>query len=111
MILLPYAEIKEPFNAYFDLENNRSRIDYYGGVPCPTGSPMYMCSYLLFVGMVQTYQRGDQQPFGISYKVAPLTTETVFNDRTCFEVNGTHDGEVLAQAILPDLSEFTVHER
>ena len=59
-------------------------------------------------GMVQTYQRGDQKPYGISYKVAPLTTETVLNDRTCFEVNGTHDGEVLAQAIIPDLSEFTV---
>lgn len=88
VINLPYAEIKEAFNAYFDLENNRSRIDYYGG-------------------MVQTYQRGDQQPYGMSYKVAPFTTETVLNDRTCFEVNGTHDGEVLAQAIIPDLSEFT----
>ena len=30
-IRLPYAEIVEPFVAFFDGENGRSRVDYYGG--------------------------------------------------------------------------------
>lgn len=29
---LPYAEITEPFSAYYDAKNNKSRIDYYGGM-------------------------------------------------------------------------------
>ena len=31
VLYLPYAEIKEPFQAWFDKPNKRSRIDYYGG--------------------------------------------------------------------------------
>lgn len=27
---LPYAELSEPFTAYFEAKKNRSRIDYYG---------------------------------------------------------------------------------
>ena len=31
-LLLPYAEIEEPFSGYYDSTNKRSRIDYYGGI-------------------------------------------------------------------------------
>lgn len=31
LISLPYAEIKEPFEAWFDLTAKSSRIDYYHG--------------------------------------------------------------------------------
>lgn len=31
VISLPYAEIKEPFEAWFDLKGRTSRIDYYHG--------------------------------------------------------------------------------
>ena len=31
VLRLPYAEIVEPFQAWFDGQNGRSRIDYYGG--------------------------------------------------------------------------------
>ena len=31
VLRLPYAEIVEPFQAWFDGVNGRSRIDYYGG--------------------------------------------------------------------------------
>lgn len=31
VLRLPYAEIVEPFQAWFDAQNGRSRIDYYGG--------------------------------------------------------------------------------
>lgn len=31
VISLPYAEIKEPFEGWYDLQGKRSRIDYYQG--------------------------------------------------------------------------------
>jgi len=31
VLYLPYAEIEEPFQAWYDGPNKRSRIDYYGG--------------------------------------------------------------------------------
>lgn len=31
ILLLPYAEINEPFSAFFDKQSGKSRIDYYGG--------------------------------------------------------------------------------
>ena len=31
VLKLPYAEIVEPFQAFFDGQNDRSRIDFYGG--------------------------------------------------------------------------------
>jgi len=30
-VYLPYAEIKEPFEAWYDLKGNRGRIDFYHG--------------------------------------------------------------------------------
>jgi hypothetical protein len=33
IINLPYAEIGEPFDAWYDGPNQRSRIDYYSGRP------------------------------------------------------------------------------
>ena len=30
MLRLPYAELEEPFTAYYETKKNRSRIDYYG---------------------------------------------------------------------------------
>ena len=30
-LVLPYAELSEPFTAYYDGPGKRSRIDYYGG--------------------------------------------------------------------------------
>lgn len=32
ILRLPYAEIVEPFEAWFDGKNGRSRIDYYAGM-------------------------------------------------------------------------------
>lgn len=28
---LPYAEIEEPFEAYYDAKNKKSKVSYYGG--------------------------------------------------------------------------------
>ncbi|XP_041358235.1 digestive cysteine proteinase 2-like isoform X2 [Gigantopelta aegis] len=87
VLQLPYAEIVEPFAAYYDSTNNRSRIDYYGG-------------------MVVSIQRADQKPFGKTYKIAPMSTYTVKNKNSCFQVNGTQNFTVSIQGVLPDLSKF-----
>lgn len=30
-LYIPYAEIREPFYAWYDVKSRNSRIDYYGG--------------------------------------------------------------------------------
>lgn len=81
VIDLPYAEIGETFEAWYDGPNKRSRIDYYEG-------------------MDKSYQLGQKNK---TYLIAPWTTETVLDEQTCFEV----DGPTQAQALLPDnLTEF-----
>ncbi|XP_030203114.1 digestive cysteine proteinase 1 [Gadus morhua] len=87
VISLPYAEIKEPFEAWFDTAGKSSRIDYYYGQVC-------------------TYQLATQQPSGVSYKITPETTEEELNVMKCFQVNGTKDEPVSPQGTLPDLQGF-----
>ena len=45
---------------------------------------------------------------GMSIKIAPMTTETVYNARTCFSYNGSSEYRITTQPILPDLTGFTV---
>nr|XP_057902888.1 digestive cysteine proteinase 1 [Doryrhamphus excisus] len=87
MISLPYAEIREPFEAWFDLKAKSSRIDYYNG-------------------QVSTYQLGAEQSWGASYKISPETTEEELNVMKCFQVNGTKDEAVTPQSCLPDVQGF-----
>ncbi|XP_076249586.1 C1 family peptidase 26-29-p [Calliopsis andreniformis] len=82
-LYIPYAEIREPFYAWFDSTKGSSRIDYYGG-------------------MVKTFQLSHKGSYGSSIKIAPITTETVTNQETCLQVNGTSDMKIQPQAIVPD---------
>lgn len=89
VLLMPYSEIREPISAWYDSKNGRSRIDYYGG-------------------MVKTYQltKYANQPYGTMLKVAPITTESVLNQQTCLQVNGSKDFKVTIQSLLPDMTDF-----
>ncbi|XP_004073923.1 digestive cysteine proteinase 1 [Oryzias latipes] len=87
VISLPYAEIVEPFQGWFDLASKSSRIDYYHG-------------------QVSTYQLASHQEFGVAYKITPETTETESNVMKCFQVNGTKEEAVQPQGTLPDLQGF-----
>ncbi|XP_050671601.1 digestive cysteine proteinase 1 [Leptidea sinapis] len=89
LLTIPYAELHEPFYAWYDSKNGKSRIDYYGG-------------------MVKTYQlsAGVFPKFGTSIKIAPVTTEHVLNQETCLQVNGTDDMSVNIQSVLPDMTDF-----
>jgi len=66
---LPYAELKEPFEAYYDGKKMRSRMDFYGDT-------------------VQNYLRGDVGAHGTSYKLAYMTNQTHYNMRGCFMTEG-----------------------
>ena len=91
VIRLPYAEIVEPFTGYFDAQNGRSRVDYYGD-------------------LVLTVQRGDLKSGdldGVSYKLAWMVDQTGAPERVCFQVNGTSDNPVTSTSVLPDVSGFT----
>ncbi|CAH2217695.1 jg26614, partial [Pararge aegeria aegeria] len=86
---IPYAELHEPFYAWFDSKNGKSRIDYYGA-------------------MVKTYQLAASvyPEFGTSIKIAPVTTEKVQNQDTCLQVNGTKGESINVQTVLPDMTDF-----
>nr|CAD7424901.1 unnamed protein product [Timema monikensis] len=87
-LYIPYAEVKEPFYAYYDLDSGNSRIDYYGG-------------------MVKTYQLSNfGSKYGSTVKVVPVTTETELNKDTCLRINGSSSDPVSVQSILPDTTGF-----
>lgn len=82
-LYIPYAEIREPFYAWYDEKSGSSRIDYYGGI-------------------VKTFQLASKGSYGTSIKVAPITTESVTNQETCLQVNGTSNAKIYPQTIIPD---------
>jgi len=88
VLRLPYAELAEPFTAWYDGKTGKSRVDMYGG-------------------MTKTVQRQDQGAFGSHYLVAPMSNEDVMNKQTCFIVKGSEDSPVKIQSLLPDLTNFT----
>jgi len=87
VLTIPFAEVVEPFAAWADVDNKRSRIDYYGG-------------------MVKTFQLGEVGDFGTLLKIVPMTNEVVLNKIDCFQVNGSAEEQVTAQSMLPDLTDF-----
>uniref|UniRef100_A0A493T062 Counting factor associated protein D n=1 Tax=Anas platyrhynchos platyrhynchos TaxID=8840 RepID=A0A493T062_ANAPP len=87
VINLPYAEIEEPFEAWYNLTGNKSRIQYYGG-------------------QVITYQLAGVKPYGMQYKITPETTEKEVNARKCFQLPGSKEDVVRIQSVFPSLEGF-----
>ncbi|KAI8433158.1 hypothetical protein MSG28_014002 [Choristoneura fumiferana] len=89
LLNIPYAELHEPFYAWYDSKNGKSRIDYYGT-------------------MVKTFQMTPSvyPQYGTMLKIAPVTTETELNKQTCLQVNGTADQQTDIQGVLPDMTDF-----
>ena len=75
---LPYAELEEPFEAYYDPKKNRSRMDFYGQI-------------------VQTFQRGDVGKYGSTFKLAYMTNSTHYNYRACFKTDGEYSAHLLVE--------------
>ena len=116
VVVIPYAEIEEPFVGYADMKNGKSRVDYYGG-------------------MDKTFQRADVGKYGTMFKVVPETTENVKNEARdltdvingkpshgygfttivrvffqieCFIAEGSEEAPVETQTVLPDLAGFSL---
>lgn len=64
--------------------------------------------YFFLIGMVKTFQLAHKGQYGASIKIAPVTTETVSNEETCLQINGTNQFKVQPQSILPDTLEMEV---
>jgi len=86
-LTIPFAEINEKFDAYYDEQSGNSRIDYYDG-------------------MDKTFQLTKNGDFGKMLKIVPMTDENVFNQINCFAVSGSQSEPVQVQSILPDMSGF-----
>ncbi|XP_067281404.1 counting factor associated protein D-like [Pseudorasbora parva] len=84
---LPHSEVKEPFEVWYDLEGNRSRIDYHNST-------------------VRTFLIGNDLDYGAIYMITPVTTETEIQAIKYFQLNGTKEDPIRPQAALPDLQGF-----
>lgn len=114
-IFIPFAEVHEPFSAWYDSDSGNSRIDYYQGkflIIILINEDILKFDKLKFIhfiiGMAKTYQLSNKGSFGSSLKIVPVTTETETNTLKCLEVNGTDEMHISPQSTLPDLSDFKV---
>ena len=100
MLRIPYAEIEEPFTAYYDLTFKRSRIDFYGGKNvfsmkdeglelnlfkrgfevCMSNLANTNSSTVFYLGMDKQFRIGDDGEFGSHVNLSPVTTEKVTNE-------------------------------
>ncbi|XP_065277967.1 uncharacterized protein LOC135893925 [Emys orbicularis] len=87
VIDLPFAEIREPFEAWYNQTGEKSRIQYYHG-------------------QVVTFQYGAEKLFGALYKITPETTEQELNVRKCFRISGSPRKRVYPQSVFPRLDGF-----
>ncbi|XP_048057599.1 counting factor associated protein D-like [Megalobrama amblycephala] len=86
---LPYSgdsDIKEPFEVWYDLEGNRSRIDYYDST-------------------VRTFLIGNDLDYGVIYTSVIPDTE-IKDTIKYFQLKGTKEDPIHPQAALPDLQGF-----
>lgn len=93
VILLPYAEIKEPFAAYYDGVLNRSRIDYYGDL-------------MITIQKSGAAEKSSDSEYGNEYKVAWEADLNGNAKRVCFKASGSEHNHVTGQTVLPNLDGF-----
>ena len=55
-----------------------------------------------------TYFRGDEAPYGNTYKLSPATLDDKPSVQACFNVTGDKKDPVAPQSLLPDLTNFQV---
>lgn len=60
--------------------------------------------------MVKTFQLSRKGSYGKSIKIAPITTESISNEETCLEVNGTSQLKIQPQTIIPDTTGMEVKQ-
>lgn len=130
LVSLPYAELNEPFEAWYDHELSRSRTDYYGDLykiyqfgprssngRKPTGANRFGAMYKL-VYVPASFQPDRKPKQGLVSRLhhayegivnynphANLTTKPA-TKRACFSVEGSVGNTISPQSVLPDLRNF-----
>jgi len=95
VILLPYAELREPFAAYYDGQLNRSRIDYYDDL-------------MITLQKSPAAEKDSDNENGAQYKIVYEGDASGQAKRVCFKIAPDHKGEkVEAQNLIPSLEGFT----
>lgn len=71
---------------------------------------IYIYKRVRFVstGVVKTFQLANKGSYGASIKVVPVTTESILNEETCLQVNGSSDFKIQPQTIIPDTTGMEV---
>ena len=54
--------------------------------------------------------RADMGDAGTMFKIVPYTTKTITNKLTCFKIPGDKDAKVMAQSVLPDVTQYSVSQ-
>ncbi|XP_077991240.1 digestive cysteine proteinase 1-like [Glandiceps talaboti] len=85
---LPYAELEEPFEIYYNVTLGNSRIDFYGGLD-------------------KTYLLGNDGDYGSTYVITPMVMNGSQAAAACVVMKGEKEMPVLPQTALPDLTGFT----
>jgi len=90
-VLLPYANLTEPFTASFDVSQKKSRIDYYNGT-------------------MKTFQINapyTNAPKGGAFKIvwSPHPTTHV-PEQICYQANATDAAPTVVQSVFPSLDGF-----
>jgi len=93
-ILLPYAEINEPFAAYYDGSLNRSRIDYYGDL-------------MITLQKSAVAEKSDDSQFGTEYQIVYEADKNGHPKRVCFRNTGSEHENIVGQNVIPNLDGFT----
>ncbi|XP_022097041.1 digestive cysteine proteinase 2-like [Acanthaster planci] len=88
-VQLPYAELNEPFEIYFDGQKSMGRIDFYGG-------------------MDQAFYDGAKKPYGVAYEVYPTVKSKTSTtpETTCLTMTGKKGSLIMPQSMLPNLNGF-----
>ncbi|XP_073678584.1 counting factor associated protein D-like [Garra rufa] len=88
VLSLPYSKIDpEPFEAWYDPEGNRSRIDYRNST-------------------VRTFLIGNDLDYGTIHTITPVNTRTEIQAIKCFQLKGTKENPIRPQGALPDMQGF-----
>ncbi|XP_072045821.1 LOW QUALITY PROTEIN: cathepsin L-like peptidase [Amphiura filiformis] len=84
---LPYAELNEPFEIYFNGTRKCSWVSMYNGID-------------------MVFNRGDLAKGGAVFSISPTVKDSKVVPKYCFLINGTKDHPVMPQSWLPDLTGF-----
>lgn len=110
-ISIPYAEVSEPFAAFFDDDSSNSRIEYYNGCFLIILFKTYIKNNIhifLFIGSTYNLQLSGKGLFRTFLNIVPIKSKTGENTLKCLKMDENNEFHISPQQFLPDLSHFKV---